>query len=275
MKKRIAVLMSVAVLLLCGCAHKNPKETYPAYFSPIVQELEASWEELLPYVFVMDTWWEEGVRTGEYIDKTYICNIDEEPQTFDLKDYLTEGEEWHWQNGGIFRREGEDRTYICLVDFNMMYEEGIVQNPEVLLIDYATKNPKDYRVTPYEVNPTRSLNWLTQCYRIGDNIYIASDIALGVIHLNTREFYLCKEEYSTVKEYVKDKFGEDYGMWFFKATLEQDGVIVYSAEVAEAFDETAIGAVFAAFKDNKPIGYMYVDFTADNFADAIEMETVK
>lgn len=278
MKRTIAWLISVVALLISGCSDKNLKETYPVYFIPIVQELEASWEELhsISNSFVMDAWWEEGLKTGEYKDKAFISYMGEEDYSFDLKEYLTEAEEWYWQTAGIFRREGEDRTYVCLVDFNMMYEEDIVQNPEVLLIDYAAENPEDYQVTSYEVNPTRALNWLVQCYRMGDNIYIASDIALGVINVNTKEFYLCKEEYSVVDRYVKEKFGENsYYADFFRATLEQDGTIVYSAEVSEANDIPPIGAVFAAFKDNKAIGYMYVDFTADNFVDAIEMETVE
>lgn len=259
MKKRNCVLGIILMLLLCGCSFKQSKEKYPEYFAPIVQELETNWETMPHRTFVMDTWWTKGVQTGIYKEKMYTSYIDKEIHTYDLSDILTDAEHWEWQTAGAFQTE--ERTYTALVDFNFPGTEDYgVRTPQIILLDYATDNPEDYVVTPYTVEPTYAFFWLDQCYRLNNHIYIASGDDLGVIDVKNRQFYDCKEECSVVKDYAEKEFGEAYTGCLVRATLEQDGIVVYSAEVAETFDAPSIGAVFVAYKDGEPIDYMSVDF---------------
>lgn len=278
MRMRTVVLMIMIVLLICGCSLKKADESYPDYFAPIVQELEVSWEEKTPLTnaFVMDKWWDAGALWhGGYEDKSYNVTIDEKRFTFDLKDELTSAEEWYWMEAGVIVDEGEDKTYICLFDFNLMYEGG-VQNPQLLLIEFPTHNPEDYKVLPYTVDPYNLFGWDADCYRIGDNIYITSMDGLGAINLNTKQLRYFWDESSQVEEYAQKIYGEEpYHIFFFNATLEQDGVIVYSAEVSEANDFPSIGAIFIAYRDNTPIAYMSVDFTSEKMEDGIEIEMVE
>ncbi len=275
MKKKIVTLIITMIILMCGCSADKYK-SYPAYFVPIVQELEAQWETLSPMynAFVMNKWWSEGEeRKGICEDKIYTVSIGENSYTFDLKDYLTDSEEWSWYAEGVFQTK--ERTYIYLSDFNlpMSDTEDILRSPQIMLLDFDPKNWEDYQVTPFSVEPYWAFSWVGACYYMGDNIYIISQEELGAINLNSKQFYHCREEHSVAEKYAKEQFQEEtYYMYFFNVTLEQDGVIVYSAEVSEADDVPPIGAIFVAFKDREPIAYMSVDFRADNFIDSIELD---
>ncbi|MCH5249936.1 MAG: hypothetical protein J1E98_08380 [Lachnospiraceae bacterium] len=291
--KKYKILISIlAILCVTGVAagllmisYTEGKTIYPEYFAPIVQEIEASRDDIRESLFYsMNKWWEDSIGVGAYEDKVFTCYIDGEYYPFDLKDELTDSQEWEWMAAGVFYREGENRAYACLSDFNPTPSgmEPVVRNPQLLLIDFSMDDPKDYNVTPYTIEPYGEFVWVDVCYRIGNNIYIKSESAydLGVINLNTKQFHYCVEEYSAMKEYaekfIQEKFaGENYSMYSLSGTFEQDGVIVYSATITETSDVAPVGIVFSAYKDGKLLAYMGVDLTTAEVSDGIEVELVE
>lgn len=279
MKKKVPFIIIILALLICGCS-MGKTEHYPEYFAPIVQELETSWEDITsPYImpFIMDKWWDEGALwKGKYEEKAYTVTIDEKVFTFDLKDELTSAEEWNWFEVGAISDKVEDKTYICLSDFTIMYEEGKEQYPQFLLIEFPTQNPEDYQVLPYAVEPYDMFGWEAYCYTLGEsnNIYFRSRDGLAAIDLGTKQLHYFWDESSHAKEYAEKIFGEPYHNYFFAATFELDGVTVFSAEVSEANDIPAIGAVFVAYRDHKPIANMWVDFRAESMKDGIKIEVL-
>ena len=276
MKKRYFILLSILILFLYGCTDEKANEYYPEYFIPIVKEIEEHWKDYAHYggnLIVIDRWWSRGVQTGIYKEKEYTSYIYGETHTFNLENELAESENWDWQTAGAFQTK--ERTYIALVDFNLMYDDNDVPNPQIILLDFATDNPEDYLVTPYTVEPPRAFCWLECSYILGNNLYIASKENLAAINLQTREFYHCKEENSIVMNYAKEKFGDDYWAFFLRTVFEQDEVLVYSAEVSEADDMPPIGVVFVAYKNMNPIAYMSVDFRSDEMREGIEVKVVE
>lgn len=93
--------------------------------------------------------------------------------SFDLHDVLSNAEEWYWSTAGIFS-DGEDKTYICLHDYNIMYESGIEQEYQLLLIEFSTNAPDEYQIYPYKVEPSYLFGWDVICYRL-ENIYILQE----------------------------------------------------------------------------------------------------
>lgn len=292
-KHRVAIFI-MAILCVAGVTAgvllsftAEEKNDYPEYFSSIVQEIEASRDAIreLPF-YSMSKWWEDSIGVGAYADKVFTCYIDGEYYPFDLKDELTDSQEWKWIAAGVFHREGENRVYACLNDFNAVPSgmEQIVRNPQLLLIEFSTDEPQNYNVTPYTVEPYGAFVWVDgMCYRIGNNIYIKSKSAqydLGVINLDTKQFHYCVDEYSAMEEYaekfIQEKYaGENYAMYSLSGTFEQDGVIVYSATITEASDVAPVGIVFSAYRDNDLIAYMGVDLTTDEVENGIEVEIVE
>ena len=133
MKKNILMITSI-VLILSGCSTKKDENTADAvhYLAPVIKELQSSGEEMIP---IMDVWWDYGIHYNEaYSDKVYTCNIGKDTFSFDLTAELTNGEQWHWRAAGIFIDEGQDKNYICLQDYNILYEDDIVQDPQLLLM---------------------------------------------------------------------------------------------------------------------------------------------
>ena len=105
----------------------------------------------------MKKWWSKGVQTGIYDNesKIYTSYFDGVTEEFDLSKVLTESDVWEWTTAGAFQTKEEERTYIALIDFNLALEEGKEPSPQILLLDYATDDPKDYHVTPYTVEPPK------------------------------------------------------------------------------------------------------------------------
>ena len=292
--KHRMVIFIMAIVCIAGVAAglllsftAEGKNDYPEYFSPIVQEIEASRNDIRETQFYsMSKWWEDSIGAGAYEDKVFTCYIDGEYYPFDLKDELTDSQEWAWLAAGVFHREAESRMYVCLNDFNAVPSgmEQIVRNPQLILIEFSTDNPKDYQVTSYAVEPYGAFVWVDgMCYRIGNRIYLKSGSApydLGVINLDTKQFHYCVDEYSALKVYaerfIQEKYaGENYSMYSLSGTFEQDDVIVYSATITEASDVAPVGIVFSAYRDNDLIAYMGVDLTTVEVEDGIEVEIVE
>ncbi len=281
MGKKILLCAITVSLVLSGCS-LGASADCPAYFTPIIEEMEENPEKYLNTgCFVIDKWWTQGVQSGTYDDKVYTSYFDGVTQEFDLSDVLQETDTWTWLTAGAFQTKGEERTYIALIDFNLTLEDGTEPSPQIMLLDYATDNPKDYQVTPYTVEPAKEFCWVEQCYRMNDKIYIGSSGAvgsdgamhhLGRIDLTTREFYDCKKEWQAISSYAESKFEEGYYPNFFRTVLEQDGITVYSASISEANDTPCIGAVLMAYQNDTPIAYMTVDLTAEKIADGLEIE---
>lgn len=266
--KRMVMLVAFLAVSLCGCSVKGGNDGCPAYFAPIVQELESAGDEAVP---VIDRWWDKGLDwSEEYADKTYVCTIEGNKYVFSLEKELSGAEQWYWQAAGVFRTE--DKISICLHDFNIMYDENTVQTPQLLLLEFPSGNPEEYEVVPYEVDPANLFGWDVACYRISDNIYLAGETELAAINLRTKQFYYCRNEYSQTQEYVVKKYGgEPYGIFLFRAVLEKDGVVVYSAKIAQAIDMAPVGVIYTTRKDGKAIAYMTVDLTDDEMTSNIEI----
>ena len=292
MKKYRIVISVLLIICVAGVAsdllmtsYTEGKTIYPEYFAPIVKEIETSRDDIRETMFYsMSKWWEDSIGVGAYEDKVFTCYIDGEYYPFDLKDELTDSQEWAWMAVGVFHREGENRAYACLNDFNPTPSgmEPVVRNPQLLLIDFSMDDPKDYNVTPYTIEPYGEFVWVDVCYRIGNNIYIKSESTydLGVINLNTKQFHYCIDEYSAMEEYadkfIQEKFaGENYSMFSLSGTYEQDGVIVYSATITETSDVAPVGIVFSAYRDGELLAYMGVDLTTAEVSDGIEVELVE
>lgn len=272
--KRGWIIPGSMIVLLCGCSQQD--QQYPEYFQPIVQRLEASMETEVP---VMDDNWDKGVDYyfDRYADRMYTCSVHNVEYEFNLEDELEASREWHWNTAGIFSGDEEDMVYVCLNDRTVMYQDDLPDSPQLLLIEFSTEKPKEYQVWSYDVEPMYAFGWDVVCYRLQNCIYIAGERELAAINLDTKEFYQCDAEYAYAEEYIKGKFGEEpYHIFYFRAILEQDDVVVYSAEVDESFDELSpIGMLYIACKDHKPIANMYVDLTNDDITNSILVEMLE
>ena len=262
MKKRSAIgLLVSALLMLSGCLIGKNEEIYSEYFTPIVQELEASWNDNIT-VSIMNKWWEKSLNvSGSFKeDKTFKCYIDGTSFSFNLEEELASAEEWHWEIAGAFANEKDGNVYLCLYDMNFLYEEGVVQNPQVILVKFSVDKPEDYQVTSYVVNPPHAVCWVNSCYCIGDDIYIAGEDELIAINMETMQLRDCKDEYSALKEYAqKDMDENNLHIYHFRAILKQGDVIIYSAQISEASDAEPIKTVYVAYKDGEAVAFMSVD----------------
>lgn len=260
------------MLLLCGCSAQKEDESCPEYFKPILQELELNREEIKlgRRGSVIDNWMDMGGDGGgiysdsDNLNKVFPVYIDGERITFDLKDELTNADHWDWMEAGAFFGEGHVETYILLSDFNITGDD--MRNPQMLLLEFPADDPEAYQVTPYTVEPASLFAWVDSCYRMGNKLYIASHENMGIIDLETKELHVCSEEHAAMEKYAEETqkmaSEEGYGVWFFRAILERDGVTVFSAEISEGNDAPyPAGLIFTAFRDNEPIAYMSVDLT--------------
>lgn len=269
-KKYLTICISILSAVLCGCSAKIEETTIPEYFEPIVQELNKAGENRIP---IMNTWQEPGIAiTEEYTDKVYTCEIDGQEYHFDLSELLGDAEEWHWTAAGIFE-DAEDKIYICLHDYNVMYEDGRTQSPELLLIEFSTSHPENYKMEPYEVEPTNLFGWDVTCYRLGNDLYIGEETELAAIDLDTKELRYCREEEKVVSDLVEENYGEKgYYPFLFRAIWEENGVTVYSAQISEAIDMDAAATIFIAFQDEKMLSYMLVDAETNSIEKLVTEE---
>lgn len=286
MKKRSAFLLSILIFALCGCGSEETDQDCPPYFQTILQEFTTDWMDYSvgghPTSSLMEALCDSGVTNGgREEDGIFTCFIKQdndaegEYASFDLKELLTDAEEWNWASAGAFCDEDKGKTYICYYDFNDLTEAG-ERDPQLILVEFDTDQPTNYRATPYSVEPRDSFSWYCEGYRIGDDLYIAGQEELGAIDLNTKEFRYCREEKSWAEEYAQKVFGEgSYYLRAFRGILEQDDVTVYSAEVAEAIDVPAVGIVFVAVRGNQPIAYMSVDLTAEDITQGVKIATAE
>lgn len=276
MKKPILLFLSIFLPLLCGCSARD--EVCPEYFEPILQEVEANREEIRQeFMFVMDNWMDDIAVVGSggaYSDKTFTAYIDGEYIPFDLRNELTDAEQWEWEVAGAFYGEGHGETYILLSDFNIIGDDEMDRNPQMLLLEFPSDAPEAYQVTSYTVEPATLFAWVDSCYRMGNKLYIVSHDNMGIIDLETKELHICSEEYAAMEKYARETqkimSEESYSMCMFRAILEQDDVTVFSANISDGSDACPVGLVFAAFRDDKPIAYMSVDLTAEDNGLKIE-----
>lgn len=286
MKKRSAFLLSILIFALCGCGSEETDQDCPPYFQTILQEFTTDWMDYSvgghPTSSLMEALCDSGVTNGgREEDGIFTCFIKQdndaegEYASFDLKELLTDAEEWNWASAGAFCDEDKGKTYICYYDFNDLTEAG-ERDPQLILVEFDTEDPENYQATPYAVEPRNIFSWYCEGYRIGDDLYIAGQEELGAIDLNTKEFRYCSEEKSWAEEYAQKVFGEgSYYLRAFRGILEQDDVAVYSAEVAEAIDVPAVGMVFVAVRGNQPIAYMSVDLTAEDITQGVKIATAE
>ena len=246
----------------------------PNALDAIVEILDENWDTM-PYRNVINNWQitslESLILTARYDDKTksVIYKVGEEAYTCDLTEELADSNTWNWQVAGIFEHDASERTYICLSDFNITYEEGTSQNPETILIEFPSDNPNDYQVTSYD----EGLAWIDSCYFIGDTIYIRSEDSLLALNVLTKELRFCEEEHALLEAYAKEKFNAGaYQICFFDAIRVNNDTIVYSAAVSESEDVTPVGMVFIVCKNGEPLGYMYADYSSSDAANGVTIE---
>ena len=210
MKKRSAFLLSILIFALCGCGSEETDQDCPPYFQTILQEFTTDWMDYSvgghPTSSLMEALCDSGVTNGgREEDGTFTCFIKQdndaegEYASFDLKELLTDAEEWNWASAGAFCDEDKGKTYICYYDFNDLTEAG-ERDPQLILVEFDTDQPTNYRATPYSVEPRDSFSWYCEGYRIGDDLYIAGQEELGAIDQNTKEFRYCSEEKSWAED---------------------------------------------------------------------------
>lgn len=101
-----------------------------------------------------------------------------------------------------------------------------------------------------------------------DNIFIAGEKEMAVINLDTKQLRYCNQEYAAIEKCIENRFGEEpYHMFLFRGVLEQDGVMVYSAEIAEAVDMPPIAMIYAAYKENNLVSYIIKDLITDEITE--------
>ena len=204
MKKRSAFLLSILIFALCGCGSEETDQDCPPYFQTILQEFTTDWMDYRvgghPTSSLMEALCDSGVTNGgREEDGIFTCFIKQdndaegEYASFDLKELLTDAEEWNWASAGAFCDEDKGKTYICYYDFNDLTEAG-ERDPQLILVEFDTDQPTNYRATPYSVEPRDSFSWYCEGYRIGDDLYIVGQEELGAIDLNTKEFRYCREK---------------------------------------------------------------------------------
>lgn len=284
MKKKSALLLSALILILCGCTLEKADPGCPSYFQPILQKLTTDWTDYreggFPTSLLLDALCDNGMTNGGREENgIFTCyvkpenDMDGDYVTFDLRELLTDEEDWEWASAGAFNDKDKGKTYICYYDSNLLtkVEEKDIQ---LILVEFDTDAPENYQATPYSVEPQDSFSWYCRCYRIDDNMYVAGEEELGVINLNTKKFDYCRDEYALAEGFAQKVIGEEtYYMRTFRAILQQDDVTVYSAEIAEAMDTPAVGMIFVAIRDDQPIAYMSIDLTTDDIGDGVEIET--
>jgi len=272
MKKRTVFLVCILILILFGCSTETEEAVCPDYFAPVLQEIEASDGYISP---VMTKWWVQSLSFSEdYADKIYTCDIEGTAYSFNLQNELTDAEEWYWSTAGIFA--DKDKRYICLHDYNILYDESIIQTPQLLLIEFSIENPGKYQIYSYTVEPSDLFGWDVVCYCIGDNIYIAGEAELAVINLSSKQLRYCTEENNALQNLVNEKYGREiYHTFLFRAIFEQDDVVIYSAQISEAIDTPAIGMMYIACKDGEIVSYLSVNLSAEQTKEDIKIKLLK
>lgn len=144
MKKRSAFLLSILIFALCGCGSEETDQDCPPYFQTILQEFTTDWMDYSigghPTSSLMEALCDSGVTNGgREEDGIFTCFIKQdndaegEYASFDLKELLTDAEEWNWQSAGAFCDEDKGKTYICYYDFNDLTEAG-ERDPQLILV---------------------------------------------------------------------------------------------------------------------------------------------
>lgn len=274
MKKKILYFYCILVVVLGGCANAEEKSCYRHYFDSVIKEISASQETLDS---VIQKWMIPSLDyTEEYADKVYTCEIEGEQYCFDLQEELAGAEEWNWLTAGIFSGKGKQR-YVCLYDLTPMYEEGTKRDVQLLCIAFSTDKPEDYQVYSYQVEPSCAFV-ANVCYQLGNRIYFAGEKELGVIDLDTMEFQLCRQEMEALSELAVKEYGkEPYHPFLFRAIREEEGFVIYSAQISEAIDEEPVHMIYLACKDGAPVAYITIssDSLAEQTVEGIEVELVK
>lgn len=274
MKKSFIVLLTL-FLLLSGCSSKNNNTSTPEFFAPVIEELENSREVYLQTIAPpISAWWDSGISGGGcYADNEFVCNINNESYSFAYSDFTSEPDDCSWEVIGVFPDEVNGKTYVLFHHFSV--DEETCGHPTLTLLEFLDDDPEQYTITPYE--SSEEFNWLQICYRIGNNIYIAgADNYFGFIDLDTRTLSYCREEYDFAEALVLEKYAQSpYHMFQFRATLQQDDIIVYSAFISEADDSEPVGVVSVAYENAKPIAYMFVDLTQTDISGNVTIQSVE
>ncbi|MBQ8279457.1 MAG: DUF4825 domain-containing protein [Roseburia sp.] len=241
-------------------------------FETVEEYIISNWDTM-PYRGILSAWQTASVENvywnGHYDEdaKSYVFKNGEETYVYDLADVLNSSDDWNWVTAGIFFDDDNEKTYLCLTDFNYVDGKEVHRNLQTLLIEFPKDNPNDYKVTAFE----EGLAWIDRCYFIKDTIYIRGESLLLALNVDTKELRSCKEERTLLEAYAQEEFG-GYHIFFFDAIRKQNDMIVYSAVVSEAEDVTPVGMVFVTYKDGKPIGYMSADYSAENATDGITIK---
>jgi hypothetical protein len=79
-----------------------------------------------------------------------------------------------------------------------------------------------------------------------------------------------------LSDLVKKNYGEEpYHPFLFRAILEQDDVVVYSAQISEAIDTEPVYMIYIACKNEEIISYMTVALSSEEVVDSITIEKLK
>lgn len=256
----IGLLFFALVLLVYHFAGRNG-EMYSEHFAPVVQELEDSWDDGVT-ISIIDKWWDKGLNVNGYYkeDKTFECYVDNSHLVFNLENELADSDEWHWELAGTFENKQDGSVYLCLYDMNFLYEEGVVQNPQLLLIRFRKNNPEDYHIESYVVEPSYAVCWVNSCYHIDNDIYIAGENELFAINMETMQLRDCKREYLAMKEYAEKSIDEkELHIYHFRAIYQDEDIRVYSAQVSEASDIEPTKTIYVAYKEDKAIAFMSIN----------------
>lgn len=269
--KRCFIMFFIPFLILCGCFSKNNNASYPEFFSPIIEELENSRDVYLQTIAPpISTWWDTGISgSGKYADTEFICHINGESYSFACNDFPPNADNCSWEVIGIFPDEATSKTFVIFHHFSIA--STACEHPTLILLEFFNDDPNKYTITPYE--SSARFNWFHICYRIENNIYIAAaDNNFGSINLNTHTLSYCEEEYYFTNDLVLQYYAQlPYHMCQFRATLQQDDIIVYSAFISEAYDVIPIGLISVAYENAQPIAYMFIDLTTENLRNKLEI----
>lgn len=251
--KKLAVLLCVLSACLVGCTG-----TKGADYKKELKEVVAFQKEA-----VSSSRWEESIAPGgKYENKVFSCYIDGEWVDFDLSEELTAADEWDWTVAGVFRREGEEKTYVCLRDINMQRET--VQVPQLMLLEFDTENPQEYTLYPYELENPQVFGWeVDACYRMEEEIYVSFRNETVAINTDTKELRNCEKEVAWLETYAADKAADKESLHNFRAVSVKDGAVTYAAQISENFTDTAMKKVYVTVKDGEAKAYAYVELTQD------------
>ncbi|MCD8037779.1 MAG: hypothetical protein LUE96_01630 [Lachnospiraceae bacterium] len=263
-KTSAALIMGAILSMLCGCA---AEENYFSSVTEMAKQLKDSGVdgELLISDFLdsmCDTQLTGGAHEKDGIF-TYYINEDDAYYEFDLSELTDETEKQYWTQAGAFRRADENATYLCWSNFDL---QGNV-NPahDLAVVRFDTDDPADYEVWIYSLETENALNTDISCYGLGDSLYVMwrdtqGMDRLGVIESDMGEIRDLSAELSFLKEYVEKEFSGDLIKealpWSYCVLAQDNGVVIYGADVREASDMPNMGLAFMAVSDGEAVGFM-------------------